>query len=146
MGVTRPEPRSRAGPRRAGPEAFVHVLPLLMLAAAGPAAAQDAPDWTDIAVIFNERCVNCHSEDAAAAALRLDTYEGAIAGGVNGAVLVPGEASASELIRRLRGTSLPRMPFLSNALDADEIALIERWIAADLPEGGSARAGLRNGN
>jgi mono/diheme cytochrome c family protein len=135
-------PRSRAVVNRADPEARLRIFALLILAGGGPAAAQDVPDWADIARIFDDRCVNCHSQDAAAAALRLDTYEGAITGSANGVVLVPGNAAASELIRRLLGTSLPRMPFLSKALPAGEIALIERWIAADMPEGRPAETDL----
>lgn len=82
----------------------------------------------------------CHSGEHAAVELHLDTYEGTMAGGKNGPVLVSGDASASELIRRVRGESQPRMPFLGYPLDADEIALLERWIEAGLPEGEAAGA------
>lgn len=106
-----------------------------MLAPAGGAVATDAsPNWAQVAPVFRERCVMCHSREAAADALRLDSYDGAIAGSENGPVLVPGDPSASEMIRRLRGESQPRMPFLSRPLPPEEIALIERWIAAGIPE------------
>jgi hypothetical protein len=82
----------------------------------------------------------CHAGEHAAVELHLDSYEGAIAGGKNGPVLIPGDASTSELIRRVRGESRPRMPFLGYALDADEIALLEYWIEAGLPEGETAAA------
>ncbi len=92
------------------------------------------PDWGQIGAIFRERCIMCHSEAAAARGLRLDSYAGTIAGGENGPVLIPGDPSSSELIRRLNGSSRPRMPFLSRPLTSEAIDLIERWVAAGLPE------------
>lgn len=97
-------------------------------------AMEPVPDWGQIALIFNERCIMCHAVAAAERGLRLDSYAGAIAGGEAGPVLIPGDPSSSELIRRLNGTSRPRMPFLSYPLTSVEIDLIERWIAAGLPE------------
>lgn len=82
----------------------------------------------------------CHSGEHAAVELHLDSYEGAIAGGKNGPVLVPGDAASSELMRRVRGESQPRMPFLGYPLDVDEIALLEYWIEAGLPLGEPASA------
>ena len=77
----------------------------------------------------------CHSKVAGASkGLRLDDYSAAIFGSENGAVLVPGDISGSELVRRLRGESMPRMPFLSRPLPEEQIKLIEEWIDAGLPE------------
>ena len=93
-----------------------------------------APDWTDVSGIFKERCIMCHSAVAGASkGLRLDDYAAAIAGSERGAVLVPGDPEGSELVRRLSGKSAPRMPFLSRPLPADQIAIIENWIAAGMP-------------
>jgi Planctomycete cytochrome C len=106
------------------------------------AHAQDgfSPAWPDVSPIFTKRCVMCHSEIAGASkGLRLDTYASAINGSERGAVLIPGNVSESELIRRLRGESQPRMPFLGRALPEAEIELIETWIAAGLPEGSELR-------
>jgi hypothetical protein len=100
----------------------------------GASAGESVPDWGEIGAIFRERCVMCHSEAAAERGLRLDSYAGAIAGSENGPVLIPGDPSSSELIRRLNGASRPRMPFLSRPLTPETIDLIERWIAAGLPE------------
>ena len=104
------------------------------------AEGAEPPGWADVSMIFAERCVMCHSAVAGASnGLRLDKYAAALAGGENGAVLVPGDIAGSELIRRLRGQSTPRMPFLSRPLPEDQITLIERWIEAGLPESGAAR-------
>ena len=98
------------------------------------------PDWADVSAIFKERCVMCHSKVAGASkGLRLDDYEAAISGSERGAVLVPGDAAGSELVRRLRGESTPRMPFLSRPLPDDQIALIESWIVAGMPHESEAR-------
>ncbi|MXQ09472.1 hypothetical protein GQ651_16620 [Alphaproteobacteria bacterium GH1-50] len=93
------------------------------------------PHWSDVAEIFAERCTMCHSKVAGASkGLLLDDYSAALAGSENGAVLVAGNVSGSELIRRLRGESKPRMPFLSRPLPEEQIRLIEMWIDAGLPE------------
>jgi hypothetical protein len=106
----------------------------LSLAATGGAMADEGPTWRDVEPIFVERCVMCHSSQGASKGLRLDTLDGAIAGSADGAVLIPGNADASELVLRLRGESLPRMPFLSYPLSTDQIALIIQWIDAGMPD------------
>lgn len=101
-----------------------------------PAHAQDelAPTWADVSPIFTKRCVMCHSKIAGASkGLRLDSYAAAMIGSERGAVLIPGNAMESELIRRLRGESQPRMPFLGRPLPEGEIKLIEAWITVGLP-------------
>lgn len=105
-------------------------------ALAMPASSQGdrPPDWDDASVVFVRRCTMCHSELGASRGLRLDNYSGALAGSQSGSVLLPGNPDASELMLRLRGESLPRMPFLGPPLPQDEIDVIEGWIAAGLPE------------
>lgn len=98
------------------------------------AAGVEQPDWGDVGAIFKEHCVKCHSSvHGAGLGLRLDSYEATIAGSSRGAVLVPGDAPGSEMIRRLRGERTPRMPFLSVPLTQGQIDLIIRWIDAGLP-------------
>ncbi len=75
----------------------------------------------------------CHSDNGAGRGLRLDSYDAVLMGSERGAVLVPGDSQDSELIRRLRGESLPRMPFLSRPLPPDQIELIVRWVDAGIP-------------
>lgn len=108
------------------------------LAVTLPAAAlaQEAPTWAEVGALFAERCVKCHSGADAPMGLELDSYGAALAGGWSGRVLVAGDAMGSPLVQRVHGRITPRMPldgppFLSEA----EIALVEAWVLAGLPEG-----------
>ncbi|MCR9110567.1 c-type cytochrome domain-containing protein [Marivita sp. XM-24bin2] len=116
-------------------------LPFSIAALLVPLAAyaenKETPDWVDVSAIFNARCVMCHSKVAGASkGLRLDDYSAALSGGERGVVLLPGDAAGSELVLRLRGESTPRMPFLSRPLPEHQIALIESWINAGMPNSG----------
>ena len=114
----------------------VALVALVIQALALPADAEGdgPPDWDDASVVFVRRCNMCHSEFGASRGLRLDSYAAALAGSQRGAVLLPGDPAASELMLRLRGESSPRMPCLGPPLPEDEIDVIERWIVAGLPE------------
>lgn len=114
----------------------VALVAVVLTAVALPASAEGdgPPDWDDASVIFVRRCNMCHSELGASRGLRLDSYAAALAGSQKGVVLLPGDPDASELMLRLRGQRTPRMPFLGPPLPQDEIDVIERWIAAGLPE------------
>lgn len=107
----------------------------LALVLAAPAWGQEAPDWAELGPFFAERCTACHAGEGAPLGLHLDSYEGALAGSENGPVLVAGDPEGSELVRRVRGLSEPRMPLVGDPLTEDEIARIEAWVLAGLPEG-----------
>lgn len=88
--------------------------------------------YLDVAPIFAQRCAKCHSNAGlmgpAPEGLKLTSYEDTLASNERVRV-IPGNPEGSELLRRVRGLSTPRMPldgppFLSN----DEINLIEQWI------------------
>ena len=108
----------------------------------GAARAQTAATFAaDVAPILRERCVVCHQGEAAPLGLRLDSYAGAMKGSQKGPVIKPGDARASELAKRVRGESQPRMPLTGPPwLSAGQIALIERWIAAGASGGAGAPA------
>ena len=92
--------------------------------------------FKDVATILNERCVLCHQGDAAPLGLRLDSFAGLMTGSERGPVVTPGEPDESEIIRRLEGSSLPRMPLTGPPfLDDAQIALVRQWIAAGAQEG-----------
>ena len=125
----------RAAPRRALAR-LVATLAVLGPCLLGRA---DAATWTELAPIVNERCTLCHAGPSAAAGLRLDSLKGLLAGSTRGPVVRAGDPADSELIGRLRGTRLPRMPMTGPPFLADaQIALFETWIANGLPEGRAA--------
>lgn len=113
---------------------FVALLMLGLAAATPTATAGDLPTWADINPIVTKRCVMCHSAQGAGRGLRLDSYALALAGSKDRPVLLPGDPEGSELIRRLKGISTPRMPFLGTPLADEEIALFVRWVEAGMPE------------
>jgi uncharacterized membrane protein len=95
------------------------------------AAAQSAPmaDFSIVQPILAERCVMCHAGEGAPLGLRLDSHAALMKGSSKGPVVKPGDPAGSELIRRLKGESQPRMPLTGPPfLSAGEIALFERWI------------------
>lgn len=68
----------------------------------------------------------------------LDSRSGLIAGGDSGAAIVPGKPTESLLIEAVKRTGLAMPPEgKGNPLNANEIALLEKWIAegAEAPEG-----------
>jgi mono/diheme cytochrome c family protein len=84
----------------------------------------------DIQPIFDRNCVNCHGGSAG---LWLDRYERIMAGSNRGAVIMPGNASQSELYRRITGQSQPRMPLGGSTLSQGDIDAIRTWIEEGAP-------------
>lgn len=108
---------------------------LAVLALPGLAEAQD---WHSVEQILEERCVLCHSGDAAPFGLRLDTHANLMVGSERGAVVEPGSTGTSVLFQRIVGELEPRMPLDGPPfLSEDEIAVISDWIASGAPGPGS---------
>ena len=80
--------------------------------------------------ILNANCMPCHAGADAQEELWLDTIEGLMAGSEHGAMVVPGDAAGSGIIRALRGVSEVSMPFMRDPLAESDIRLIEEWINA----------------
>lgn len=105
----------------------------------GASHAHAQPTYAELAPILQAQCVMCHSGASAAAGLKLDTLEGLRAGSARGPVVRAGEGEASELVRRLRGTSAPRMPMTGPPFLTDaQIAQFAAWIDAGMPAGAPA--------
>ncbi|MCB9897812.1 MAG: PSD1 domain-containing protein [Planctomycetes bacterium] len=109
---------------------------VVVLGAFVAARAQDAdasPDFArDVRPVL-ARCLQCHAGDEPESALRLETRADALRAGESGRpALVPGDAAASELLRRVASRDpLERMPPGERApLTSDEIARLARWIDA----------------
>ena len=101
------------------------LLPMLVC---GLAVAQTPVSFTkDIAPVLTSRCTSCHANAPVMADLDLRTRESALKGGQHGPAIVPGDAAASHLYRRLTGQEQPQMP-LGGRLSDSEIALVKKWI------------------
>src|SRR5262245_45642410 len=90
-----------------------------------------APDLFrgQVAPLLEKRCLGCHDGAKKRGGLDLSTRAGALAGGDSGPALVPGSAARSRLVEFVSGAK-PRMPRSGAKLTAEEVALLQRWIAA----------------
>ena len=97
-----------------------------------PIAEREAFDGVALR-IFESHCTACHNPGKLKGNLRLDTYEGVLAGGQSGPAVVAGDPGSSELLKRVH---LPledkeHMPPKGKApLTDDEAAVLAWWIEA----------------
>jgi cytochrome c5 len=94
--------------------------------------AGSAPGYADVnRVITKHLCTVCHGGSEPRAGLSLDDYKSMMKGAKSGPVIIPGKPADSEIVRRLKGTSEPRMPSGGPPwLSDEEMSLIEEWIRA----------------
>jgi nitrate/TMAO reductase-like tetraheme cytochrome c subunit len=94
-----------------------------------PAGAEIKLTYNDtIGPLFKQKCSVCHGEDATQG-LNLITYSAAMAGSDNGAVIVPGDAEASLLVKKQSGAEAH-----FGQLTPEELELVIDWINAGAPE------------
>jgi hypothetical protein len=98
-----------------------------------PAAHSDAqeaqPSDKDVFVILKQKCIQCHGEAVQMSGLDLRTLEAMLKGGERGPAIVPGNAEASLLYRRVAGLEKPAMPMApAPPLTRQEIAVLKSWI------------------
>lgn len=107
-----------------------------------PIAEREAFDGVALR-IFENHCTACHNPGKLKGNLKLDTYEGVLAGGQSGPIVLAGDPASSELLKRIH---LPledkkHMPPKGKApLTDDEAAVLAWWIEAGVPNGGTLRA------
>jgi uncharacterized protein DUF1553/uncharacterized protein DUF1549/cytochrome c len=101
---------------------------LLRAQAALPPPAASISFGRDIAPILERSCLSCHGETMQMGKFDLHTREAALRGGTRGSDIVPRDAEASRLYRRVAGLEQPSMPMQAATLTADEIATIKQWI------------------
>ncbi len=96
------------------------------------AVAQEIDFATDIAPIFESSCLHCHGEDEQEAGLRLDSRVNMLRGGDSGlATIVPGKPKKSYLMDVVNHVDEEMaMPPDEDKIAQEEIALLEKWIAA----------------
>ncbi len=90
---------------------------------------------TNVRSVLAHNCYKCHSGAKIEGELRLDEQEFVFAGGESGPIIVPGDPSQSELIRRI---SLPKnhkdvMPEKGKLLSKEEIQLLTLWVQKGAP-------------
>lgn len=85
---------------------------------------------SEVRPILNKHCITCHGGVKKSGGISFLFEEEALAEGESGKrAIIPGNASASEFIRRLHEDDPElRMPYEKPALNQEEIDLLERWI------------------
>ena len=101
---------------------------LCALAFAPILTADDAAEFfeTRVRPVLANSCWQCHAGELQQGGLRLDSRDALLAGGSRGPAIVPGDPSASLLVRALRHQDL-KMP-LGGQLEPAAIRDVERWI------------------
>lgn len=123
---------------------LVFRLGLAILVGSGTALADNAVDWFERRVrpVLGTECWSCHGPQLQQGGLRLDSLESMLKGGGRGPAVVPGDPSASVLLRALRQEG-PQMP-PGGALSAETVADFAKWIkdGAVWPSSGEQIASL----
>lgn len=114
--------------RRLGMISAVAVVPWGLLAHALHAA--DSVDFKQqIRPLFKERCYECHGPDKQESGLRLDKRQEALAGGVSGAAIVPGDGASGLLLKNVQSEDAEQvMPPKGDRLTEEQIQLLKTWI------------------
>ncbi|HVL11939.1 MAG TPA: c-type cytochrome domain-containing protein, partial [Gemmata sp.] len=112
---------------------------LLALAVLAPAAraAEPTPEQLEffekqVRPVLVEKCVGCHGPEKQKGGLRLDTRDGALAGGDRGPALVPGKSKDSLLLRAVRHADEELKMPAAKLPDRDILAL-EKWVELGAP-------------
>ena len=119
----------------------VAVATVAVLAGSGlrPVAADDAANtpafYTEkVKPILQTNCGKCHFDINHKGGLSLQTRAGAMKGGRDGVVIVPGDPANSMLVKLIRHEGPPEdpkpMPPKSPKISDADIAVIEQWIKA----------------
>jgi hypothetical protein len=115
--------------------ASLTLLGVVAPATTRPGSAQQTPagppvDFArDVWPILESRCVGCHGPQKQRGGLRLDRRDAALDGGDSGKVLLPGNAAASPLVKRVGShNKLERMPPTGEPLTAKQVAVLRAWI------------------
>ena len=113
-----------------------------------PSLEQQASLQLQVRTILAHNCYDCHGPEKVKGDLRLDHIDLIMKGGESGPVVIPGNANASELYKRI---SLPEghediMPSKGKKLTEQEIKVIAQWINAGAawPDSQQVKKAFRN--
>ena len=117
MSLTRFRDASETDPSMSSPEIFSMTrirffLLTVLLATCTPGSLRaEPPSYAkQIKPFFTRYCLECHNSDEPKGGLNLETYKSLLEGGDNGAVLTPGKADASRIVRLVEHKDKPFMP------------------------------------
>lgn len=97
---------------------------LLVIAwCAAPAGAEPVFFERQVGPLLRKHCFVCHSGPRAQAGLDLSSHEAVLAGGANGTAVVPGEANARLLVRKVSDMKMPP----NSALARADVEVLRRW-------------------
>lgn len=100
------------------------------------AQAQEKLTYDDhVRPLLENKCFSCHNPDKKKGGLELTSYAGLMDGGSGGAVIDPGNPSASRLWTCSAKKEEPFMPPEGAPLDAKDLATLAKWI-----EGGALQS------
>lgn len=104
--------------------------PPAKLEVAPPNGSQTVSFATTVAPILMANCQGCHiGGTQASGGLRMDTFTQLLRGGDSGAIILPGKANESLLVKKIKGETGDRMPAGGRpALTTDQITAIATWI------------------
>ena len=74
-----------------------------------------------------ERCGTCHGQRNGAGKLSVSSVSSLLVGGASGPAIRPGKPDGSLLVSVISGDK-PRMPKFGQPLNADQVAVVRRWI------------------
>ena len=103
------------------------ILGLLVSNSFVVAAETSVSWWRDVTPVFKRSCNGCHNPNKLKGEVDTSTFAGLMKHGKHGANLVVGDPAKSLLITSIAGRE-PEMPKEGDALSAQEVALITRWI------------------
>jgi hypothetical protein len=109
---------------------IVCVVILLSMQQAVTAMAADPVSFEkEIRPILKQYCTDCHAGEEVNGGLRLDSKKWTFKGGDSGTAIVARNHAKSELFKRITAADPKvRMPPEADALPADKIELVKRWI------------------
>ncbi len=125
---------------RSPPYSWVSLVFVLSVSSA--LAAQDPAGIEffekQIRPLFVEHCYGCHStsaEKGIKGGLNLETRDGLLTGGENGAAIIPGDPERSLLIKAVRHTDEHlQMPRKNKKLSSEQITALEAWVKMGAPD------------
>ena len=96
------------------------------MAGVAPSAHEPVSFSADVMPIFEQYCVECHSEESTELGLRLDSYEGVMAGSDYGTVVEPGDPAGSILVDMVEAGDMPEE---GDPGPPEQLEIIKTWIA-----------------